>query len=366
VSRNQTASSNGATATLAMVSDGTAQADLGWGLVSPDTDGTVPCRGTGGAPNSGPFNLRNRWVEVPQGTTDANTGNTLQTATWEVTSDDLGNLEDITFAWAITYQESSLGSLATTAAYPAIGLVGKIGPISDETVPAPAAISDEPVVRFADNAINGTVAITIDHCVTNLLFPYVLAGGYDTGFAISNTSLDTAWNLTSPPTAPTAPANGIPAAIANWGVAANPQPFNTTPQAGTCNLYLFGSASAVNMGTTPATDTPVQAIASATTPNIAAGQTFAANISDIFALAAGTPISGYVIARCEFQFAHGFAYITSPPPASQPQGYLALVIPDRNILNADTSTGLVTRYPIRIAQPFSNAVFDEQGEILAE
>ncbi len=357
VSRYQTASSNGATAQLAMVSDGALPADLGWGLGKLDSTGFVPCRGDNGA-------RFNRWVEVPQGTKD-DAGNTMQTATWEVTSDDLGNLEDVTFAWAITYQESTLGSLATTDAYPAIGLVGKIGPVSDETVPAPTGIGSEPVVRFADAPIPGSVSITIDHCVTNLLFPYVTnVVGYDTGFAISNTSLDTAWNLTNPAPTDLSTVAGAGGVLDNFGAADNPMPYNTTPQAGTCNLYLFGSESAINMGTTTAD--PVQAIASATTPNIAAGQTFADNIGQIFALQSGTFITGYVIARCEFQFAHGYAYITTPPPSMQPQGYLALIIPDRNILNADTGTGLSRRYPIRIAQPFSNATFDEQGEVLAQ
>ena len=359
VSRYQTFSSNGATAQLARVSDsGDATSDLGWGLDKLSNGPGVRCSGSGGVGRG------NHFVEVPQGQVDATTGDTLQTATWEIMSDDDGNLEDITFAWAITYNQGDLGSLPTTSSYPKIGLVGKIGPISDETVPAPSAIDVEPVVRFADNAINGSVAITIDHCVTNLLYPYVLnAAGYETGIAISNTSLDTAWNLTNPASAPTA-ASGV---IANWGEAANPMPYNTTPQAGTCNLYLFGSASTVNMTTTADTDTPVQAIASATTPNIAAGQVFADTLTTIFALNAGdSPItmSGYVIARCEFQYGHGFAYLVDS--LGRPQGYLALIIPDRNILNADTGTGLDERFPIRVAQPFSNAIFDEQGEILAQ
>jgi hypothetical protein len=364
VTRYQTASSNGATASLARVSSsGDPTSDLGWGLASLTNSSRTSCHGTGGA-------AINPWVEVPQGqvVTNPTSGLTYteQTATWEITSDDLGNLEDITFAWAITYDEGDLGSLPTSSSYPPIGLVGKIGPISNETVPGPVSIGTEPVVRFADNSISGTVAITIDHCVTNLLFPYVTnVVGFETGIAISNTSLDTAWNLTNPQTPPAAPANGVAAAIANWGVVTNPQPFNTAPQAGTCNLYLFGSASAVRMGTTTAS--PVQAIASATTPNIAGGQTFADTLTTIFALDGGTSpntLSGYVIARCEFQFGHGYAYLVDP--SGRPQGYLALIIPDRNILNADTVTGLLDRFPIRVAQPFSNAEFDEQGEMLVE
>ncbi|HXN49838.1 MAG TPA: hypothetical protein VN893_24515, partial [Bryobacteraceae bacterium] len=109
-------------------------------------------------------------------------------------------------------------------------------------------------------------------------------------------------------------------------------------------------------------------IASATTPSVAAGQVFADTMTTIFALNGGTSpvtMSGYVIARCDFQFGHGYAYLVDP--IGRPEGYLALIIPDRNILNGDLSspTGY-TMTPIRVAQPFTNAIFDEQGEILSQ
>jgi len=259
---------------------------------------------------------------------------------------------------AITYAEGALPSLPTGSAYQPIAITGTMGPI-DVPTPTESPISI-PVPRFFIPPVPGTVNVSIQHCVTNLLFPYVTdVVGFETGIAIANTSLDTAWNLTDPPTAPGA-ANGV---VANWGVASDPQPYNTTPQSGPCNLYLFGSASAISTTTAAS---PVQAIASATTNNIVAGQIFADTLSTIFNLnTAASKLSGYVIARCEFQFGHGYAYLVSP--SNTPQGYLALIIPDRNVLNGDTlsSTGF-TSTPIRIAQPFSNAIFDEQGEVLAE
>jgi hypothetical protein len=43
---------------------------------------------------------------------------------------------------------------------------------------------------------------------------------------------------------------------------------------------------------------------------------------------------GYIIAQCQFQFAHGFAFITNLQSANGGQGgqtsYLASVIPDTN------------------------------------
>jgi len=284
----------------------------------------------------------------------------------------VGATDILTFAWAITTEEGSLPSLPAGSTFTPVTITGNIGPISTlasaaQLVSTHVPATDAAVPRFAHTPSTSPVNIVVDHCVTNLLFPYVTnVVGFETGIAISNTSLDTAWNLVNPPPTTLTAAIGAGGVLANFGTAAEPMPYNTTPQAGPCNLYLFGSASAVNMGTTTAS--PVQAIASATTPSVSAGQVFADTMTTIFALNGGTSpvtMSGYVIARCEFQFGHGYAYLVDP--GGRPEGYLALIIPDRNILNGDISspTGY-TMTPIRVAQPFSNAIFDEQGEMLAE
>jgi hypothetical protein len=308
------------------------------------------------------------WVELPDAA--------VETAAWEVVSDNVSAQDDLTFAWALTYDEGTLPSLPAGSAFSPVTITGNIGPISTlaqaaALVPTAVPATDAAVVRFAHTPTPSPVNVVVDHCVTNLLFPYVTnVVGFETGLAIANTSLDSAWNLTLPPSAPTAPANGPTAAIPNWGtVDTGPLPYNTTPQAGPCNLFLFGSASAVNMTTGTkggSAVTPVVAIASITTPNIAAGQVFADTLTSIFGLNAGTApvtLTGYVIARCDFQFGHGYAFLVNPVGA--PQGYLALIIPDRSILNGDTLTGTVSVTPVRVAQPFSNAIFDEQGEMLA-
>jgi len=354
VSYAQTNSKSGAAAQLATITSAT-----GAGNDDVSNSGPrVPCAGnTGGAAS-------NHWIELP----DAS----VETAAWEVTNDNVSAQDDLTFAWALTYDEGSLPSLPAGSTFNPVTITGNIGPISTLAAAAALASTDTPatdaaVVRFNHTPTTSPVNVVIDHCVTNLLFPYVTnVVGFETGIAISNTSLDTAWNLVSPPPGTLTAAIGAGGVLANFGLATNPMPYNTTPQAGPCNLYLFGSASAVNMGTT--TQSPVQAIASATTPSVSAGQVFADTMTTIFALNGGTSpvtMSGYVIARCEFQFGHGYAYLVDP--SGRPEGYLALIIPDRNILNGDTSspTGY-TSTPIRIAQPFSNAIFDEQGEMLAE
>jgi len=88
---------------------------------------------------------------------------------------------------------------------------------------------------------------------TRLLFPYVTnVTGWDTDIAISNTSLD---------------------------------PFGTTPQAGTCTLYFYGAS---------APSSPI------TTASIAAGTTWATQAS-----LTAPGFNGYMIADCNFFFAHG-------------------------------------------------------------
>ena len=121
-------------------------------------------------------------------------------------------------------------------------------------------------------------------CTTSLLFPFVTnASGFDTGLAIANTSVD---------------------------------PFGSngaTPQGGTCTLNFYGAT------TNPA------AVTSAT---VNAGAVYTNLIST---LSAG--FQGYMIAQCNFQFAHGFAFITDGfggGGRGLSIGYLALVIQDPN------------------------------------
>jgi len=325
-----------------------AHSDVGWGIDSFTWEGPdINCPKGSYYEQDNPFMLLY----------DDGSGN--YTATWEVENDNIANLESITFGWAITYKETDLPSLpdvgGVAQSYPPITLQGNMGPIATDKVIGATSLSSEPVVRFIAAWQPGNVTITVDHCVTDLLFPYVTnIFGYNTGIAIANTSLDSAWNNTPAPTS----------ADPTFGTASDPLPYDTTPQAGPCALFLFGSSLPQNMA---GSGTAVQAIASGLTPNVAAGQVFADTLTNIFALNAGkTPItmSGYVIARCQFQFGHGYAYVVNP--SGFPQSYLALVIPDRNVLNADTNTGFWHSTPIRIAQPMSNSEYDEQGEQLAQ
>jgi hypothetical protein len=100
-------------------------------------------------------------------------------------------------------------------------------------------------------------------CSTTLLFPYVVnSGGYDTGIALSNASTGT-------------------------GLAA------VTATAGSCVVAFYG-----DNGTTTA---PV----SYNTGTIPTGKVVAFTVSD---KSAG--LTGYVVATCNFQGAHGYAFVT--------------------------------------------------------
>jgi len=145
--------------------------------------------------------------------------------------------------------------------------------------------------RFSDNPQPTPAAplLLIAPCTTNLLFPWIVSNvaQFDTGIAIANTSVD--------------PFSAI---------VANPTP----PEHGTCTITGFPKGEG----------TPI----ALTTGDISAGDTYTAVLSTtVF-----NGFAGYIIARCNFQYGHGFAFITNNYATGMPptvgQGYIALVIPD--------------------------------------
>jgi hypothetical protein len=171
---------------------------------------------------------------------------------------------------------------------PAVGTMQasvSFAPLS--TVTTSDTVSPRP--RFVDTGSPKSV-FSITRCLTNLLFPFVTnIAGFDTGFAIANTSADDK---------------------------------GTVAQSGTCTLFYFGSTA--GGGAAPAQQT--------TSSPVAAGQTITWTLSGGNSTIGitGTPgFQGYIFAQCQFQFAHGFAFITNgfggvPTLA---EGYLALVVP---------------------------------------
>ena len=189
-------------------------------------------------------------------------------------------------------------TVAFTASSPGLGsanIVGSFAPISTVVTASQTA----PIPRFVDVTTSAT-AFTINPCRTNLLFPFVTnQAGFDTGMAISNTSLD------------------IYSA--------------SSDQSGPCRIHYFG-------GTTGGGPAPATQTTSAAVP--AGGQVLFVLSSGGTSGIVGTPgFQGYIIAQCDFQYAHGFAFITDGPigAARVAEGYLALVLDD-NLSTSRTET----------------------------
>jgi hypothetical protein len=214
-----------------------------------------------------------------------------------------GMVEDQSFGITITYSWTpNIGS-----GVPGLGtsqVSGNYGPISATTTMSAAA----PEPRFKEKWVEGDM-LTISACRTILLFPYLTNQiGFDTGVVIANTSSD--------------PLAGGSARM----------------QQGACTLHYYG-------GTTGGGAAP----AAQTSQVIPTGQqlTFTLSGGGNYGAPGAPGFQGYMFAICNFQFAHGYAFVTRMGAVDIAHGYLALVVPDRD----------------RLAQPFSNSLVNE-GEQL--
>jgi hypothetical protein len=152
--------------------------------------------------------------------------------------------------------------------------------------------------RFIDTPITSTL-FTVSTCKTNLLFTFMSnQAGFDTGIAISNTSLD---------------------------------PFKTAPQKGNCTLNYYGTFSSDATKTT---------YSQTSTSMVSGGQTLTATLSTggTNGIAAVQGFQGYMIATCDFQFAHGYAYISNLGSTALAQGYMALIMDKPGIYRPDNSS----------------------------
>jgi len=143
----------------------------------------------------------------------------------------------------------------------------------------------------------GIPLFQVSLCQTILLFPYVTDYvGFDTGIAISNTSYDT---------------GSVPTGL------------GASNQAGTCGVTFYGDAGiATNFGTMGTYTSPTA---------VQPGSTWAFGLTPIdttFGTAAFTGTTGYAIAVCNFQYAHGYTFVSDYGLRNFAAAYLALVIPD--------------------------------------
>ncbi|HUO30170.1 MAG TPA: hypothetical protein VMU80_13200 [Bryobacteraceae bacterium] len=220
---------------------------------------------------------------------------------------------NVTVVWAITSADASTTDALTFGVYASFtAQAGNTATITGPTTviggfyPTAAAPSTtEAIPTFTSTPESGNTPatlFTVAPCQTILLFPYVTDFyGFDTGIAISNTSMD------SLPSGQTA-----------------------TPQTGSCSVAFFGNGgAATTLGTSgvysSTTDTTL------TDGAIAPGQTWAFSMSSIdpgYNSTTSYGTTGYAIATCNFQFAHGYSFVSDTGIRNFAAAYLALVIPD--------------------------------------
>lgn len=190
------------------------------------------------------------------------------------TSDSTATVDVLHIPFVVRYTGGPSVGVGTAVARGGLGVVGGTG-----------------IVRFADVTDQSNAFSTV-LCATTLLYPYVTTeAGFDTGIAIANTTAD-------------------------------PTVFATPNQVGNCTITPYGRYA--SGATVPA---------AGTTPNIPAGTVWAASLQDSTIFPGGSRIgpgfTGYLIAQCSFQLAHGYAFVSTYGLAganSVAQGYLALVI----------------------------------------
>jgi hypothetical protein len=223
-------------------------------------------------------------VEFAEISIFSNTG----VAVWEVTATNALAIQTMDFGLIVAYTANTVNSLPGIAT---VTTNGTFAPIS--TVVTASAIY--PVPRFADTSTAKSTFYT-QQCVTNLLFPFVTnQAGFDTGMVISNTTKD---------------------------------PWGHSTETGTCELNYYGDT---NGGAAPA-----QQVSSA----IPAGDYAAWTLSGggKFGVTATPGFQGYMIVRCKFRYAHGFAFISDVGAQKLSHGYLALVM-DALSNRSDVSSG---------------------------
>jgi len=196
------------------------------------------------------------------------------TAVWEVLNTNPNVVERLEFAVALSWTSNTAQNQPTPG-------TSTVNLSFAPTATSGAASAILGIPRFAADSAAPRPFFTFVVCRTILLYPYVTsAPGFDTGLAVANTSQD---------------------------------PFttgsNTTiAQNGVCTITFYGTGA-------PATPT--------VTPSVAGGTVWANQMTNI-----AQGFTGYAFAICNFQYAHGFAFVSDVGVRNFAMGYLPLIIPD--------------------------------------
>lgn len=244
-------------------------------LVSSDANGGGAFSGVTPTANSTEFST----LSAPVAPIALNNGAGM--AVWEVLTADPLTSQTYEFGIGASFVANTSNNL------PGLGtatIAGSFAPLSTPLSTVTTASASAPIPRFADTSSARTM-FTVSACTTNLLFVFLTnQAGFDSGIAISNTSVD---------------------------------PFGTAPQSGPCKLNYYGETT--GGGAAPAAQT------SAVVP---AGKQLVAVLSTggNLGIAATPGFQGYMIAQCSFQYAHGFAFISDVGANRVSEAYLALVL----------------------------------------
>jgi hypothetical protein len=196
-------------------------------------------------------------------------------AVWEVINTNPTTNESLKFGVYTTYS-SNVAQNSPPPGTATVNLSFAPTPPAFTAASGAAASSSLTIPRFIADTSAARSLFNVNICRTILLYPYVTnVLGFDTGLAIANTSTD---------------------------------PFGTGPQAGACTLNWYQG-----------TSNPAQG----NTGSIASGTVYTT-----LASIAAPGFNGYMIAVCNFQYAHGFAFVSDLGAQKLAMGYLALVIPD--------------------------------------
>jgi len=258
------------------------------GEAVPDGDGTVPAVVPTLGLNGNPATTSVFELTPVNGTA---------TAVWEVINTNPNAIETLNFGVYTAFTANpgnnspALGTSTVNMSY------APTPPVPFSAAAGSAASSTLTIPRFADTSTARNIQV-IQICQTLLLFPFVTnTNGFDTGLTIANTSTD---------------------------------PIGTTVQSGTCRLTWYDGT-----GKFPATG-----INGTDTTKEAAIATGTVSVNLVSALAPN--FQGYMMALCNFQYAHGFAFISDVGARNLAMGYLALVVNNGSIArpNAPASESL--------------------------
>jgi hypothetical protein len=197
-------------------------------------------------------------------------------AVWEISGANPLGIDDLRFGVAVAFTANPAANL------PGLGastINGTFAPLSTVTT-----ASSGPIPRFADTS-TATAAFTVTACTTNILFPFLTnQAGFDSGVSIANTSAD---------------------------------PFGTAAQAGPCTLNYYGATT--GGGAAPAAQK--SGVVNAGTLLL-----FTLSGGGNLGIAATPGFQGYMIATCNFQYAHGFAFISDVGANKVSEAYLGLIL----------------------------------------